>query len=502
MIWNLEEFFKDKNDYLDNLSKLSKICQNALEYEKYNFETKEEIIKFLNFYKTYSEIECEFITYIELLKTENYKNNNVKEYENKLNKLTTKMDNLFEKIFKKIKQTNNLEKYNLTDEYKGLFETFKNEKETETTRNIKLFYSLYNDMLELNIEPTKFKNTFLEIINNYFKSFINKEESYEEIIFKKHPEINKKELKKLFNIIGESSNLNLCFIYMLVDLNENIIPKINYETAKEKTLKSYNILGKEYINTVKLAFQNNRIDHQIRKDKPDVNITYTIKNHNAFVSINYDEDIESVLTLSHELGHLVEHDLKMKNNKEIYVTPASELYSLTNELITGNYLLKHANTLEEKTIISLNLIKIYITNIYQTLAFSDLSLRINKKILKDGNIDLKSINGISNNVIKKFNILEDRYCWINEDIFETLNQIVYAYGMIGASNICSNIESKSLNIKDYIYTLKEDKYKNFELYDKLDSNPIKEENIKKALKNYKNLMTNTEDLVYELKKRR
>ena len=89
-------------------------------------------------------------------------------------------------------------------------------------------------------------------------------------------------------------------------------------------------------------------------------------NHRAFVNINYSDDIESVLTLAHEAGHMLSHKIKKKNNRGIgeVQNPICEFYSLTNELLVGNELLKNANTLDEKISISYELIDTYYINLF------------------------------------------------------------------------------------------------------------------------------------------
>ena len=87
-------------------------------------------------------------------------------------------------------------------------------------------------------------------------------------------------------------------------------------------------------------------------------------------------------------------------------------------------------------------------------------------------------------------------------MFENLNQLLYVYGIIGASNICSNIENKIFDAKDYIESLKKGPNESFEVYNTLGCNPLDENNISKTLSSYKNLLENTQDLVHEKKKRR
>lgn len=501
MAWNLEEFFKDKRDCLNSIERLKKISEKILIYDKSDLKSKSDVIKFLKLYKTYSELEYEFLAYFDLLEIENYENPNLTEYRGRLKKISTSLASFFNSAFEKINDDNLLELYNVEDEYKKIFDNYVGSLECETIRHINTFNALNNDVTSLNLEPEKFKHSFLEIINNYFASFLD-DDSYEDIVFSNHLEIEKSDLRRLFKILGQNSHLNLNYCDILLENEDLMFPKISYESAKERNLKSYKIFGDEYLNLVKDAFNSNRIDYKLRKNKSNANVTFPIKKHNAFVSINYNEDIESVLTLSHELGHMVDHDIKLKNNRDSFASTANELFSLTNELITGEYLLSNSNTLEEKICVSLELMEIYMINIFETISTVDLTLRVNRKILKDGYIDLKSINNMASNIIKKYNLISTKYFWIDERLFEMLDQIVYTYGMIGASNINNCIKNKTFSIKDYIEALKKSDDEGFEIYDMLGCNPIDENNVNNAVNSYKNLLENTKDLVYEKKKRR
>ena len=188
MAWNLEEFFKDKRDCLNSIERLKKISEKILIYDKSDLKSKSDVIKFLKLYKTYSELEYEFLAYFDLLEIENYENPNLTEYRGRLKKISTSLASFFNSAFEKINDDNLLELYNVEDEYKKIFDNYVGSLECETIRHINTFNALNNDVTSLNLEPEKFKHSFLEIINNYFASFLD-DDSYEDIVFSNHLEI-------------------------------------------------------------------------------------------------------------------------------------------------------------------------------------------------------------------------------------------------------------------------------------------------------------------------
>ena len=72
MIWNLEEFFLDKNDCLNSIEKMNDLYNKVEKYKFYDYDNMEEINNFFNIYKLYKQIKDEFSSYFDLLEMQNY----------------------------------------------------------------------------------------------------------------------------------------------------------------------------------------------------------------------------------------------------------------------------------------------------------------------------------------------------------------------------------------------------------------------------------------------
>ena len=129
---------------------------------------------------------------------------------------------------------------------------------------------------------------------------------------------------------------------------------------------------------------------------------------------------------------------------------------------------------------------------------------IANKIKTKSYIDLKTINSLSNRIIRKYNLYNKKGFWINNEILNNIDVVFYIYGIIGASNIYNSIQTKTFSVSDYIEVLaqKNEGPDSFAIFDKLGCNPCHEENIKKTFENYNNLLENTKDLIYEKKLKR
>ena len=508
MTWKLEEFFKDKNECLMEINRFGNLYKKLELFKRCDLENENNLFSFLNFYEKYEALRDEFESYIKLLEMADYHNNDSVIIRTKFKQISSKIENIIDDIFNDIVEDDLLKKHNKNPEYRKYKKIvddyyFKGEDEVERTYNT--FDMLMKEIITNDVNIMYFKHTFLEIINNYFVSLKENLDgkNYEEYIFGVHEELEKEDFVNLTNLVKQNSLVNSRYFSIATEyIPKNI--KIGYENAKHIVQDALTPLGMEYKSLLYVSLNDDSIDYQKRKYKSKDNCTYMPTNHRAFVNINYSDDIESVLTLAHEAGHMLSHNIKQKNNRGMgeVQNPICEFYSLTNELLVGNELLKKANTLDEKISISYELINTYYINLFMALFHADLSLQIGNEINKKSYIDMKSITSLSSKMIKKYNLFNEKGIWIDSSLFECINSIYYTYGIIGASNICEAINNKTFNVKDYIEILKKKCSNDFELYDILGCNPTKLYTIQKAMDNYSNLIENTRDLVYEKKKRR
>lgn len=505
MMWDLSEFFKDKKDCLNEINNLNKIYDRVLLFKDYDMSDSDNLFCFLKFYDKYQDLIYEFQSYINLLETSDYHNSDNITIKARFKMITDKIDSVIVDIVDST-DFSCIEKYRDDDNYSKyiqIIESFNSSKEDEVSRTYNAFSMLMSDLEAYNGNIISFKHTFLELINNYFNGLKDSiDVSYEDYVFDYHPEITKEDFNFLINNLKKNSFVNSKYF----SLASEYIPKnvgVKYESAKEYVKESLSPFGSEYLGILNSTLNGNTIDYKIRKYKSKGNMTYMIKNHQAFANINYDNTLNSTFTLAHEVGHMLEHNFKFRYNKTSIdeTGPSSELFSLTNELMLGYSMLERANSLDEKISISSELIDLYYTNLFEAIAGSDLSLLIGGKVWVDSYIDLKGITSLNNKVINNYNLYKDKGRWISLDVLEFLDVIYYVYGMIGASSVCRSIRDKSFSKRDYLEVLKNN-YVCFDAYLKLGCNPLDEDVIKNMFIDYNRLLDNTRDLVYEKKLRR
>lgn len=118
---------------------------------------------------------------------------------------------------------------------------------------------------------------------------------------------------------------------------------ISYEDAKIKVLEALAPLGEDYISKVSEGFNNRWID--VFENKGKRNGAYSFGSYESFpyILLNFDNKINDMFTLAHEMGHSM-HSYYTRTNQEYiygdYTIFLAEVASTVNESLLMQYLLK------------------------------------------------------------------------------------------------------------------------------------------------------------------
>lgn len=130
---------------------------------------------------------------------------------------------------------------------------------------------------------------------------------------------------------------------LYVPLVEGVDMKITYDEAQDYVLKSLAPLGEEYTNILKEGFESRWIDVVENKGKRSGAYSSGSYGTNPFILLNWQDKVNDVYTLTHELGHSLHSYYTRKNqpyrygNYSIFV---AEVASTCNEALLSEYLLK------------------------------------------------------------------------------------------------------------------------------------------------------------------
>lgn len=128
----------------------------------------------------------------------------------------------------------------------------------------------------------------------------------------------------------------------------------SFEEAKEATYKGLSVLGDEYKMILDKAFNERWIDVVENKGKRSGAYSSGMYDTNPFILLNWHDSLNHLYTLVHELGHSA-HSYFTRNNQPYvygdYSIFLAEIASTTNENLLTDYLLKKADSPEEKALI-------------------------------------------------------------------------------------------------------------------------------------------------------
>ncbi len=139
--------------------------------------------------------------------------------------------------------------------------------------------------------------------------------------------------------------LNLSDIQMYdiyVPMVDDVDLKFTYEEAQAIILEALSVLGEEYTAVLRRAFSERWIDVVENKGKRTGAYSSGAYGTAPYILLNWQENIDNVFTLAHELGHSVHSYLTRKYQPFIYGDYSifvAEVASTTNENLLLNYLL-------------------------------------------------------------------------------------------------------------------------------------------------------------------
>lgn len=256
--------------------------------------------------------------------------------------------------------------------FKGMYETYEKYKNTFASTlsgGIKreVFYSKarkYNSAIEASL--------FQDDINiNVYNNLI-------EVISK-----NLDSMKKYLKLKGEFLNLDKLHMYDLyVPIVRDFDIKIKYEDAKDIIIDALEPLGKEYISIVQKAFNEKWIDVYENEGKKGGAYSWGSYDSHPFILLNYKDDLNSLFTLVHELGHSVHSYYSRKNQPYLYSRYkifVAEVASTLNEQLLMNYMIKKAKSKEEKLYLINYYLEQFRTTVYRQTMFAEFEKIIHEK---------------------------------------------------------------------------------------------------------------------------
>ena len=361
----------------------------------------------------------------------------------------------------------------MTDSNYTIFLKSRNEDVRKQAFN--LMYKKYKEFLntigELYISRVK-QDTITARLRKYSSSLekaVENDDSnlkvYNSLIDAVHSEM--KANHEFIRLKKELLKLNEMHIYdVYVNPIETESDDISFDEAKDEVLKALEVLGEEYINKLKEAFENRWIDVYPNSNKRGGAYSMGVYGVHPFVLDNFVGKKRDVSTIAHELGHSMHSYYSNKSQNVIdanYTIMIAEIASTTNEILLAKYQINNEKDKNKKAEIIYELLEMIRATLFRQAMFAEFEKNVHEKI-EEGMVlsssDLSEIYyKLNEEYFGKDCVIDDeiKYEWARIPHFYTPFYVYkYATGVSAAIIIASNILSKKDRyVEKYINMLKQ-----------------------------------------------
>lgn len=210
-----------------------------------------------------------------------------------------------------------------------------------------LFASLYQD------------NISVDVYNNLIDS-----------IHENIPALDKYlEIKKKYLGLDELHMYDL-YVPMARDFNM----EISYEEAKEIILEALKPMGEGYTSLIQKAFDERWIDVYENEGKKGGAYSWGCYDSHPYILMSYNNDLNSMFTLIHELGHSIHSYLSHNSQPYIYSSYkifVAEVASTVNETLLIKYLLNNSKDKTEQIYLLNYYLEQFRTTVYRQTLFAE-----------------------------------------------------------------------------------------------------------------------------------
>ena len=201
-------------------------------------------------------------------------------------------------------------------------------------------------------------------------------------------------------------------------LLENQNQDYSYEEAEKMILTGLQPLGKDYLSNLEMGLNGRWVDVFETQGKGSGAYSWGTYTSHPFVLMNYNNTLENVFTLAHEMGHAMHSHYTNKQEPYVYHNHSlfvAEVASTCNEATLMKYLLQNTEDKEEKKRLLLYYIDQIIGTFYTQVMFSEFELAIHEEIEGGGALSADFFRRTYRNIYQKY--------WGPELVIDSVNDL-------------------------------------------------------------------------------
>jgi len=159
--------------------------------------------------------------------------------------------------------------------------------------------------------------------------------------------------------------------------------KVSYENSQEMVLKALQPLGDEYLAILRGGLKGGWIDVCENEGKTSGAYSWGCYDSHPYVLMNYDDKLDDVFTLAHEMGHALHSYYSNKNQPYVYSQYSifvAEVASTVNELLLIDYLLAQSREPREKAYLINHYLEQFRGTVYRQTMFAEFEKKIHERV--------------------------------------------------------------------------------------------------------------------------
>lgn len=167
----------------------------------------------------------------------------------------------------------------------------------------------------------------------------------------------------------------------------NVAFPIEYDEAKIMVTEALGTLGELYQDVIKSSFSERWIDVYETEGKRSGAYSWGTYDSKPYVLLNHKNNLDSVFTLAHELGHSMHSYLTRKEQPYVYGNYSifvAEVASTTNEALLNDYLVKTVTDVEKKKYILNHYLEQFRGTIFRQTMFAEFERDIHQHVEAGG----------------------------------------------------------------------------------------------------------------------
>ncbi len=249
------------------------------------------------------------------------------------------------------------------------------------------------------------------------------------------------------------------------DLNAPIVPgvkaEIPYDEAYDKMIEALKPLGTDYVERLKEFKEKRYIDVRETPAKRSGAYNMGVYGVHPFVLLNHHDDLNSLFTLVHEMGHALHSHYSSKHQPQItanYRIFVAEVASTVNEILLIHYMLAQTTDTKMRAYLLNHFIEQFRGTFFTQVMFADFEKQTHERAEAGEPLDAESLNELYEELFRTYNgpdiVFDDevKYGWSRiPHFYRAFYVYQYATGFASAIQIASRIlEQKEGALESYL----------------------------------------------------